>query len=262
MKNNIHTFVVLAYKESEFLEECINSLLKQSIKTNIVIATSTMNNYIKNIAKKYNLNIIENNEKLGIGYDFDFAVNCVDTPLVTIAHQDDVYEKDYTKTIIKNYLKYKDSLIIFSDYFEIRDKKKVYSNKNLKIKRILLFPLLFKSLSKFKFIKRFCIRFGCAICCPSVTIVKDNCPKEIFSSKYRSNVDWQAWEKLSKLKGRFTYINIPLMGHRIHNESETSNVLRDNIRIEEDKRMFNKFWPKFISNILIKFYKKAEDSNN
>lgn len=262
MKDNIHTFVVLAYKESIFLEECINSLLKQSLKTNIVIATSTMNDYIKRIAKKYNLKIIENKKQLGIGYDFDFAINCVNSKLVTIAHQDDTYEKDYAKNIINNYFKYKDSLIIFSDYFEIRDSKKVYSNKNLKIKRILLFPLLCKFLSKFKFIKRLCIRFGCSICCPSVTIVKDNCLKKVFSSKYRSNVDWQAWEKLSKINGRFTYINIPLMGHRIHNESETSNVLRDNIRIEEDKRMFNKFWPKFISNILIKFYKKAEDSNN
>ncbi len=47
----IHTFVVLAYKESEYLEECIKSVLNQSLKTNVVIATSTPNDYIKNLLK-------------------------------------------------------------------------------------------------------------------------------------------------------------------------------------------------------------------
>ena len=42
-----HTFVICAYKESEFLEECILSLKKQSIKSEILIATSTPNKYIE-----------------------------------------------------------------------------------------------------------------------------------------------------------------------------------------------------------------------
>ena len=64
-----------------------------------------------------------------------------------------------------------------------------------------------------------------------------------------SNVDWYAWEKLSLLKGRFIYIPLSLMGHRIHKDSETSNVLNNNDRIKEDKEMFDKFWPNFISNL-------------
>lgn len=262
MKSDLHTFVVLAYKESNYLEECIKSVLNQSVKSNVVIATSTKNDFIVNIAKKYDLNLIINKEKKGIGYDFDFALNCVDSKLVTIAHQDDIYEKDYLKNILDYYKKYNDSIILFTDYFEIRDNDKVYNNRNLKIKRCLLFPLKLYKFTMFKFIKRLSIRFGCAICCPSVTFNKDICPEKVFSSKYKSNVDWFAWEKLSLLNGRFTYISKSLMGHRIHEESETSKVLNNNLRINEDREMFNKFWPKFITNILVKFYKKAEESNN
>ena len=62
-----HVFVVLAYKESKELENCIKSVLNQSIKTNVVIATSTPNNYIKTIAKKwkydYNYNCKRNTAK-------------------------------------------------------------------------------------------------------------------------------------------------------------------------------------------------------
>ena len=71
----MHTFVVLAYKESKYLEECIKSVLNQSLKTNVVIATSTPNDYIYDMAKKYNLDVIVNENSKGIGYDFDFAVN-------------------------------------------------------------------------------------------------------------------------------------------------------------------------------------------
>ena len=91
----LHTFVVLAYKESIYLETCIKSVLNQKYKSDVVIATSTPNDFIYNLANKYNLRVIVNNEqKHGIGYDFDFARTCVNSEMVTIAHQDDIYEYD------------------------------------------------------------------------------------------------------------------------------------------------------------------------
>ena len=50
-----HTFVVCAYKESEYLKECIESLLAQTVKSRIVIATSTPNEHIRSIAGRYGL---------------------------------------------------------------------------------------------------------------------------------------------------------------------------------------------------------------
>ena len=125
----MHTFVVLAYKESSYLEECIKSVLNQKYPSKVVIATSTPNQYIENIADKYSLAIKVNpNPGKGIGYDFDFAVSCGETELTTVAHQDDIYDYEYSDCIVKAYLKNPNSLIVFSDYYEIRDKGNVYSN--------------------------------------------------------------------------------------------------------------------------------------
>ncbi len=259
---NLHTFVVLAYKESKYLEECIKSVLNQSVKTNVVIATSTPNDYIDSIAKKYNLEVIINKKRKGIGYDFDFAKNAAKTDLVTVAHQDDIYDPTYAEEMIKAYNNQPKSIIIFPDYYEIKSKGKVYKNTNLRIKRVLLFPLRFHRWSNLKYIKRHALRFGCAISCPSVTFVNKNCPKEVFSVDLKCNIDWYAWEKLSREKGYFYFINKPLMGHRIYSESTTSEVLKDNGRTIEDYRILCKFWPKWIAKIIAKVYANSEKSNN
>lgn len=257
----IHTFVVLAYKKSAYLENCIKSVLNQTVDSKVIIATTTDNQYIRNMAEKYKLEV-----KVGIhtniGGDFDFAINCADTPLITVAHQDDEYKENYTEEVIKQYNTNSKITIIFTDYYEIRNNKKVYSNKNLKIKRFLLLPLRFKSMGKYKFFKRLVLRFGCSICCPAVTFVRKNCPKKIFTCELKCDVDWYAWEKLSKLDGYFIFISKKLMGHRVHEESTTSSILNDNIRENEDYNMFKKFWPAWIAKGLNKLYKKAEKSNN
>lgn len=259
-KNIIHTFVVLAYKESEYLEECIKSVLNQSYKSKVVIATTTDNKFIREMAKKYNLDVVVG-KHTNIGVDFDFAINTGKTKLVTVAHQDDIYDYDYAKTVVDEYQKYQDSIIIFTDYYEIRGEEKINTNLNLKIKRLLLVPLGLKCLSRFKFIKRLSLRFGDSISCPAVTFVKDNCPKEIFTSNYKCDVDWFAWEKLSKLKGRFIYNKGKLMGHRISLESTTTDIINQGIRTKEDYEIYCKFWPKWIAKIFNKLYKNSEKSN-
>ncbi len=257
----IHTFVVLAYKESPFLEECIKSVLNQSVKSKVVIATTTKNKHIDNIAKKYDLDVIIG-KHTSIGGDFDFALSCGKTKLVTIAHQDDIYNYNYVKEVINNYYKYKNSLIIFTDYYEIRNNNNVYVNKNLKIKRFLLSSLFIKQFSGIKLLKRNVLRFGCSICCPSVTFVKDTLPKQVFECDMKSDVDWFAWEKLSKLNGKFIFIKKKLMGHRIDESTTTTDIINQGIRTKEDLYMFKKFWPDFIAKKINKFYRKSENSNN
>lgn len=256
-----HTFVILAYKESPFLEECIKSVINQSIKSKIVIATTTKNDYIVSLAKKYNLKIITG-KHTSIGGDFDFALSCGDTPLVTCAHQDDIYDYIYAQSVVENYEKHKNSLILFSDYYEIRNGKKVYKNTNLLIKRFLLFNLKIKRLSGIKFFKRNALRFGNSISCPAVTFVKKNIPEKVFTCDLKCNIDWYAWEKLSKRKGKFIFISKKLMGHRIDDSTTTTDIINEGIRTKEDLIIFKKFWPDFIAKILTKIYRKSEKSNS
>ncbi|MEE3343273.1 MAG: glycosyltransferase family A protein [Bacilli bacterium] len=259
-KNIIHTFVVLAYKESEYLEDCIKSVKNQKYNSNVVIATTTDNKYIRKMAKKYNLDVVVG-KHTNIGGDFDFAKNVGKTELVTVAHQDDVYDYDYSYKVVEEYKKDNNTSIIFTDYYEIRKGDKVYSNLNLKIKRVLLLPLRIKKLGKYKFFKRWVLRYGNSICCPAVTFVKNNVPKEVFTCDLTCNIDWYAWEKLSRKKGSFIYIKDKLMGHRISEESTTTDIINSGIRTKEDNYVFNKFWPSFISSILTKIYRNSEKSN-
>ena len=144
-KESIHTYVVLAYKESPYLRECIDSVLNQDYPSKVLIGTSTDNKYIRDIAKEYNLEVVVNEIKGGgNAVDFDFAWNAGRTELVTIAHQDDTYDHDFSLEVVKAYKQEPTAQIIFTDYFEIREAKKVYSNLLLNVKRVLLFPLRFR----------------------------------------------------------------------------------------------------------------------
>ena len=69
-----HTFAVCAYKESPYLEECIKSLKSQTIKSNILIATSTPNDYIKGIADKYEIPYYINEGEGGITQDWNLLI--------------------------------------------------------------------------------------------------------------------------------------------------------------------------------------------
>ena len=257
----MHTFVICAYKESPYLGECIRSLLGQSVKSRILMVTSTPNDSIRRTAEKYNIPLIINEGEGGIVQDWNFAYKQADTPYVTIAHQDDVYFPEYTEQMLGQMKKEKRPLIWFSDYAEIRNGKIVRKNKLLQTKRLMLIPLRFRAFWKSRFIRRRVLSFGCPICCPSVTFARENLPKTVFQVGFRSAEDWQAWERLSKLKGSFIYNKGIFVGHRIHQDSETSHILQDNQRKKEDYTMFCKFWPKWIARILTKAYSESEKSN-
>lgn len=262
LKYKNHTFVICAYKESPYLEECILSLKSQKLQSNIIIVTSTPNDFIQNLAGKYQIPYIVNTGEGGITQDWNFGYAHAKTKYITIAHQDDVYEKEYLENVLGLFGKAKRPLIFFSDYYELRDGKRVEKNRLLTIKRWMLLPLRVKLLQKSKWIRRRSLSFGSAICCPSVTFAAENLPEVIFENHFRACEDWEAWEKISKLKGEFVYSPKMLMGHRIHADSETSASIGENKRTQEEYQMFCKFWPKWIAGILEKQYAKGQQSND
>lgn len=256
-----HSFALCAYKESEFLEECILSLLAQSVKSKIIIATSTPNEHINSLARKYSLEVFVNEGEKGIGGDWNFAYSCCDTQLVTIAHQDDIYEPKYTEEMLGCIKHAKNPIIYFCGYAELRNAEKVFNNSMLKIKRLMLSPLKIKLFQRSRFVRRRILSMGCPICCPSVTFVKEKVGENPFTNDFLSNIDWQQWEIQSRKKGSFVYNSNPCMCHRIHEESTTSEIIGENIRSKEDLEMFKKFWPGFMAKWLMKFYSKSQKSN-
>ena len=83
----------------------------------------------------------------------------------------------------------------------------------------------------------------------------------LFTEGMKSNIDWEAWEKLSRVSGSFCYCPDLLMGHRIHTESTTTQIIEDNSRGDEDYFMFRKFWKEKTARFLTKIYGNSENSN-
>lgn len=255
--SNKHTFAICAYKESSYLEECIKSIVNQDIKTNILITTSTPNESIKKMAEKYNLDYYIRKGKSDIQKDWNFAYNKAKTELVTIAHQDDIYEHNYTKELLSNY----DSKILMynTNYYPYKNGKKVIDS-NSKIKGILKFFVRFKFFANIKFFRVMSLAFGNTINCPSVTYNKKKLGKSIFTSNLKFSLDWDTFLKIYRMKGISIYIPKKLINYRIHDGATTKKFIVDDTRKNEDIIMFNKIWPKFITNIIMKFYTKSYDT--
>lgn len=258
-ENNLHTFVICAYKEQPYLDECVKSLLNQTLKSKVIISTSTPNDFIKSVAKKYSVELVINTKTKGHINDFCFAYEQVNTKYVTLCHQDDIYYPEFAEKIVEKMEKHKKPIIGFTNYNERREDKTVKSNLLLKVKRIINFPLIF--LGKFKFARLLNLSLGNAICAPSVTYNKELVKSPLKKSDLKANIDWITYIDFAKQKGSFVYVSKPLMEHRIHEGSTTTFVIQDNTMREEDYIIFRKFWPKPIAKFLTNIYCKSEKSN-
>ncbi len=256
-----HTFAICAYEKSPYLEECIRSVLNQTVHAEVILATSTPNDHIRGLCDRYRIPMHVNSGEKGITQDWNYACSLAGTDTVTIAHQDDLYDPEYTEELMKYLGKARQPILFFTDYRELRGEQTVCDNRLLRIKRFLLRPLQPSFCWNSRFIRRRVLSLGSPICCPSVAFVKKNCPDKIFQAGFRSDEDWQAWERLSREKGAFVYAPKKLMTHRIHEDSETSRIIRDHARDREDYLMFRRFWPEPVARLLTKLYASSQKSN-
>lgn len=261
---NDHVFALCAYGESAYIEACVESLKRQTQPSRIILCTATPSPFLDDVARRHELPVYVNRGPHGIAEDWNFAYAHADKPLVTLAHQDDVYDSEYLERVLDRLNRARRPMICFTDYYELRDGNKVFANgnRNLQVKELVLTPLRFAALENSRWLRRRVLSLCDPICCPSVTYVRPNLPEVVFESHFKSDLDWQAWEKLSRLRGGFCYVHAPLMGHRIHAESTTTKVIGDhNGRSAEDLEMYLKFWPRPIAQWINKAYAAGQDAN-
>ena len=254
-----HTWVICAYRESPYLEACIRSVREQTVRSNVRMVTATPGPYIEGLAERYGIPLTVNHGKAGIAGDWNFALRTGGTELTTIAHQDDLYEPGYCERMLARLNRTKNPRLFFTNYAEIRNGEKVTSNRLLRIKRLLLLPVrLFPGWRK---ARRLSLGLGNAICCPSVTYIRSAMGELVFGDRFKSNLDWEMTERLSRRKGRFVYEPACLMAHRIHGESTTTEIIGDHQRTLEDYEMMRKFWPEPVARRLSRVYAASEKSN-
>lgn len=252
-----HAFAICAYKDSPYLESCIRSLTGQTVKSDIILCTSTPSPYIKGLADKYNIPVYIRYGKSNIQEDWNFAYDMADARFVTIAHQDDRYQKNYVSHLLKNYKKYPDMTLFTGGYAVMKEDGPVEFEWVEFIKRFLRIPLRFQKASHLPWVKRSVLLFGNSICCPACAYHKEKLGAPLFTSSYKFALDWDTLYKLSQLPGRFICVEKTLLYYRVHNESATKTSITDHSRFKEEREMFLKMWPEPVVKILMYFYQKA-----
>lgn len=252
------TFVVCAYKECEYLEECIKSLLEQTEKANIVISTSTPNNYIMGIAEKFKLEV-RVNQHGGQVKDYNFALKQADTELVMLMHQDEILDKHFVERVIKELNLSRRPIIAFTNYLEMHedivDKK---PSTLIRVKRIMLLPFSIRWVRGTKWGKWLTQCLGNPITHPTVVCVKKEMPEICFREEYKATMDWDLWQRLSRQEGSFVYVKDVLLFHRMNDANQTVQLLRaGNVRSEEEYEIMCRFWPAPIAKLIMKLYSKA-----
>lgn len=257
-----HTFVVCAYRDNPFLAKTIQSLQNQTVSSNVVVSTSTPSPYIESVCSELDVKMLINPKPHYAGDDWNFGYDSVNTKLITIAHQDDCYCPKFLEKTIDCFNHYKegDVFIAFTDYYEIRNGSRVDTNLMLAIKRLMNHFFLLPNNGS-AFLKKSVLRFGCPICCPSVTLNKELLGEDVFDTTLRDSCDYKTWVRLASTGGRFCYIPEILMGHRIYADSATSKNLDENIRTGETLSILCELWPEPIARLVNRVYSNSESLN-
>lgn len=252
-----HTFAICAYQDSPYLEACIKSLQRQSVISRIILCTSTPSSYIQDLADIYGIPVYVREGKSDIQEDWNFAYHMAESRLVTIAHQDDCYHKDYVKTLQAAWTKHPDTTVFMTDCGIIKQEQIQRRGMMLFIKHLLRLPLKFTSWANREGLKKLILLFGNPVICPSCTYDKEALGELLFDSSFKFALDWDTMWKLAGRPGRFVCVEKPLMYYRIHEDATTKACIQNHQRSREEAAMYEKMWPKPIVKILMFFYKKA-----
>ena len=277
-----HSFAVCAYGESPYLEACLRSLKAQTVKdrTDILICTSTPNSHISRLAEKYGIplrvrDVEKEGGKRGIGPDWNFAFHCAAGTYVTLAHQDDLYEKHYTEQLLKAAEQWPDMDLFTCAAVTIKNgTPERFPGAPEIVKKLLRIPLRFRSAAHFPFVKRLALRFGNAVICPSVSYRKDAVEAARtgtgaagaartsgpFREDLKFVLDWEFLYDFAASRGRWICSEKPLMFYRVHAGAATAACIGDHVREKEELLMFRRLWPGWIAKRILRWYRKSYDA--
>jgi hypothetical protein len=226
------------------------------------VTTSTPSAYAADVARTHGVPLIVNPQRGGIGCDWNFALCASDAQLVTIAHQDDTYRPDYFARMVEAIRGRDDFSMAFSDYDERTAEGPRPLHINIRVKRFLA-RRAFGARAEIRSPpdKRRLLAWGNPICCPSVILNRAVRPEFRFTETLQSNLDWEAWMRLAQDPGAFIYVREPLVTRRIHAQSETSALIADRRRYDEDRAMFERFWPAPVAALIMSVYRASYRAN-
>lgn len=258
-----HAFVIPAYGDSPYLPACLDSIVGQTRPDSaVVIATSTPSDYLTEIARRYRVPLRVNPRHANIGNDWNFALRAADASWITLAHQDDSYRPDYLERMTLALAGTSDASIAFSDFVETSENGPRPLHLNMRVKRYLTRRAFGgEGVIRDERSKRRLLAWGNPVCCPSVVHNRAALADFQFTENLQSNLDWEAWLQLAARPGAFVYLREPLVTRRIHLQSETSALIAGRRRADEDRAMFERFWPAPVAALIMTVYRASYIAN-
>ncbi len=259
LKKYKHCFAVAAYGESSYLPYLLNSLKLQTVDSKVIICTSTPNRFITALSARFGYPVYVRNGKHGLKDDWNFAYEEGSklADLVTIAHQDDVYFPDYTKALLYAYKIFPDMSVFCCHYDTIDGNGNTIVGTSERVKQILRLRLKNHKKADRTDVKLSALKYGNGIGCPTCTYNASLCPTPLFRNDYKFVIDWATLIRLAREPGRFICIEKPLMAYRVHEGAETMRNIENNNREKEEREMFGQMHSALVTDLLMKFYKKA-----
>jgi hypothetical protein len=262
MSGPLHTFVVLAYGRSPFLESCLESLHGQSVASVVTVSTSTPFAGLEDVCARFGADLRVHGPNRGIGHDWNMGLRAAETAWVTLAHQDDVYAPGYAAFVHDVAARHPDDLLAFCAYDELVGDRTRAPVPMLRVKRGLIeAAYLGRGRITGRRAKRRLLRFGNPVACPTVALHRARLADFGFRADMKTNMDWMAWLDLADREGGFSFERAPLVSHRIHAESETSATIGSGSRSDEDLQVFERLWPRPLARGLSRLYALSYRSN-
>lgn len=249
-----HAFVVPAYGCSPFLGECLRSLQRQSLRSRVVVTTSTPSRFIDDIATANNADVLVNPSRTGIGSDWNFALNATGARYVTLAHQDDLYSSEFLAQSLAAVTDFGGSLC-FTGQLQIDDTGQPCRSKISVVKHVLARAVLGLGTEPSAMRLRAFLSLGNPLPCSSVTFDRHHLSDFAFSTDYESNLDWDAWWRLIEQRQVFVSISAPLVGRRHNAQTATASLIANGQRRVEDLMMFRRIWPEPVAVAVAALYR-------
>ena len=175
--------------------------------------------------------IVRNQERRGLAANFAHAASLVKTPFFCLAHQDDLYERDYLQRLLAALEAEPDAAVAHcsatasdGDGNEITAAAERFKNglarQAVGATRSELYGLLWR---------------GNFVCCPSV-LFRTAAYRAVggFDTRLSFALDWELWFRMVRTGHRFTTVTTPLVRYRRHADNATRSATRSLRRFEEE----------------------------
>lgn len=215
------TVYILTYNRSNYLEKCINSVLKQSYSNfDLYILDNCSTDDTSEIVKKISdkrINYLRHEKNIGFINNTNFAFNHCQTDYLVIFHDDDIMKSDFLRKelkILEDNLNI-DAVCCLSDNIDCNDNIiEVNYNANLK-------SGMYESneiINYFMHTQSSCIQ------CPSVMYRKDSVKKYNIQFKKEAGLacDAVAFMDLERAGGHVFHLSEKLICYRYHAKQESS----------------------------------------